>query len=398
MLKNIEKYIKKAMFLCKLSERVQLGERGMINSDRILNEFLKMAIIESPTRDERKMADTLKVELEQLGFSVTEDDAGKAIGGNTGNLFAVRKGGIPGDPLLLCAHMDTVKPVTGKYALVEGDTIRSGGDTVLGADDLAGVVEILEAVRSVDEDAKPCRDLEILFTVSEEFFLKGAENFDASKCRAKEAYILDVDGDIGTAVLAAPTGIRFIANVKGKSAHAAIAPEEGINAIAIAAKAISDMRLGRIDRETTASIGIIKGGEQGNIVPDSCFVEGETRSLSSKKATTQCRHMQECFENAAVELGGSVSFEITKVYDAYGVSEDSAVVRRFKNACKTVGIEPKLTSSTGGSDNSVLSQKGLQGIVVACGMHEIHSVNEYTKLSELTAMAKVVEQMITSEE
>lgn len=398
MLKNIEKYIKKAMFLCKLSERVQLGERGMINSDRILNEFLKMAIIESPTRDERKMADTLKVELEQLGFSVTEDDAGKAIGGNTGNLFAVRKGGIPGDPLLLCAHMDTVKPVTGKYALVEGDTIRSGGDTVLGADDLAGVVEILEAVRSVDEDAKPCRDLEILFTVSEEFFLKGAENFDASKCRAKEAYILDVDGDIGTAVLAAPTGIRFIANVKGKSAHAAIAPEEGINAIAIAAKAISDMRLGRIDRETTASIGIIKGGEQGNIVPDSCFVEGETRSLSSEKATTQCRHMQECFENAAVELGGSVSFEITKVYDAYGVSEDSAVVRRFKNACKTVGIEPKLTSSTGGSDNSVLSQKGLQGIVVACGMHEIHSVNEYTKLSELTAMAKVVEQMITSEE
>lgn len=398
MLKNIEKYIKKTIFLCKLSKRVQLGERGMINSDRILNEFLKMAIIESPTRDERKMADTLKVELEQLGFSVTEDDAGKAIGGNTGNLFAVRKGGIPGDPLLLCAHMDTVKPVTGKNALVEGDTIRSGGDTVLGADDLAGVVEILEAVRSVDEDAKPCRDLEILFTVSEEFFLKGAENFDASKCRAKEAYILDVDGDIGTAVLAAPTGIRFIANVKGKSAHAAIAPEEGINAIAIAAKAISDMRLGRIDRETTASIGIIKGGEQGNIVPDSCFVEGETRSLSSEKATTQCRHMQECFENAVVELGGSVSFEITKVYDAYGVSEDSAVVRRFKNACKTVGIEPKLTSSTGGSDNSVLSQKGLQGIVVACGMHEIHSVNEYTKLSELTAMAKVVEQMITSEE
>ena len=398
MLRNIEKNIKKTIFLCKLSERVQLGERGMIKNDRILNEFLKLAKIEAPTRDERKMADTLKAELELLGFSVSEDDAGKAIGGNTGNLFAIRKGTISGDPLLLCAHMDTVKPVTGKHAVVEGDTIHSGGDTVLGADDLAGVVEIFEAVRSVDEEGKPCRDLEILFTVSEEFFLKGAENFDASVCKAKEAYILDVDGDIGTAVLAAPTGIRFIANVKGKSAHAAIAPEEGINAIAIAAKAIAAMKLGRLDNETTASIGIIKGGEQGNIVPDSCFVEGETRSLSSDKAMTQCHHMQECFENAAAELGGSVSFEITKVYDAYGVPEDSAVVRRFKNACEAVGIEPKLTSSTGGSDNSVLSQKGLQGIVVACGMHEIHSVNEYTKLSELTAMAKVVEQIITSEE
>jgi len=370
----------------------------MIKSDCILNEFLKLASIESPTRNERSMADILKAKLEELGFVVTEDEAGNAIGGNTGNLFAVRKGSLPGDPLLLCAHMDTVQPVAGKHAVVEGDIIRSGGNTVLGADDLAGVVEILEAIRSVDEDGKPCRDLEILFTVSEEFFLKGAENFDASKCRAKEAYILDVDGEIGTAVLAAPTGIRFVANVKGKSAHAAIAPEEGINAIAIAAKAVASMKLGRLDSETTASIGIIKGGQQGNIVPDSCFVEGETRSLSAQKAVTQCQHMQACFEKAAAELGGSVSFEITKVYDAYGVPEDSAVVRRFKAACEAVGIEPKLTSSTGGSDNSVLSQKGIRGIVVACGMHEIHSVNEYTRLSELTAMAKVVEQIITSEE
>ena len=398
MLKIIEKYIKKTIFLCKLSERVQLGERRMIKSGRILNEFLKLAAIEAPTCDERQMADTLRPLLETMGFTVTEDETGKAIGGNTGNIFAFRKGSIPGEPLLLCAHLDTVKPVSGKHAVVEGDIIRSGGDTVLGADDLAGVVEILEAVRSVDEDDIPCRDLEMLFTVSEEFFLKGAENFDASKCKAKEAYILDADGDIGTAVLAAPTGIRFIANVKGKSAHAAIAPEEGINAIAIASKAIADMKLGRLDSETTASIGIIKGGEQGNIVPDTCFVEGETRSLSAKKAMTQCQHMQECFERAVFELGGSVSFEITKVYDAYGVPEDSAVVRRFITACEAVGIEPKLTSSTGGSDNSVLSQKGLQGIVVACGMHEIHSVNEYTKLSELTAMARVVEQLITSEE
>lgn len=370
----------------------------MIKSDRILNDFLKLAAIEAPTRDERKMADTLRPVLETMGFTVSEDEAGRAIGGNTGNLFAVRKGSIPGDPLLLCAHMDTVKPVAGKHAVVDGDFIRSAGDTVLGADDLAGVVEILEAVRSVDEDGRPCRDLEILFTVSEEFFLKGAENFDASVCKAKEAYILDVDGEIGTAVLAAPTGIRFIANVKGKSAHAAIAPEEGINAVAIASKAIAAMRLGRLDSETTASIGIIKGGEQGNIVPDSCFVEGETRSLSSEKAMTQCNHMQQCFEKAAEELGGSVSFEITRVYDAYGVPEDAAVVRRFKAACEAVGIEPELTFSTGGSDNSVLSRKGLQGIVVACGMHEIHSVNEYTKLSELTAMSKVVERLITAEE
>ncbi len=370
----------------------------MIDQTRILNEFVQLAAIEAPTRGERQMADTLKPLLESLGFTVTEDGAGQAIGGNAGNLFAVRKGSLPGAPLLLCAHMDTVKPTDGKHAVVDGDIIRSGGDTVLGADDLAGVVEILEAVRSADEDGIPCRDLEILFTVSEEFFLKGAENFDTSACRAKEAYILDVDGQIGTAVLAAPTGIRFIANVTGKSAHAAIAPEDGVNAIAIAAHAIANMKLGRLDDETTASIGIINGGRQGNIVPDSCFVEGETRSLSDAKAVAQCHHMQQCFESAAKMLGGSVSFDITRVYDAYGVAADSAVVRRFQRACIAQGIRPRLTSSTGGSDNSVLSNRGLQGIVVACGMHEIHSVNEYTKLSELTAMAGVVQRIITSEE
>lgn len=370
----------------------------MIDSKRLTDSFLALTAIDSPTFSERAMADELTARLTELGLTVTEDDAAAAIGGNAGNILGVLPGTIPGAPLLFAAHMDTVKPCEGKKALVKPDgTITSEGDTILGADDLCGVAEILEALRSIQEENKPHRDIEVLFTVAEEFFLKGSEHFNMSRCRAREGYILDVDGPVGTAVVGAPTGVRFIANVHGKSAHAAIAPEEGINAVTIAARAIAGIRQGRLDQDTTACISIIRGGEQGNIVPDSCFVEGEVRSLDPGKADYQVSHMQRAFIQAAGYAKGSVDFQLTRVYEAYRVPEDAAVVQRFLEACRQCGIEPSLTCSTGGSDNSMLSAKGFQGIILACGMHDIHGTSEYTSVGELMAGAQMVEKLMTSE-
>lgn len=370
----------------------------MINSKRLTESFVSLTAIDSPTFSERAMADELTRRLVELGLTVTEDDAAAAIGGNTGNILATLPGTIPGPPLLFAAHMDTVQPCEGKKALVgEDGTITSEGDTILGADDLCGVAEILEALRSIQEENKPHRDIEVLFTVAEEYFLKGSEHFDITRCRAREGYILDVDGPVGTAVVGAPTGIRFIANVQGKSAHAAIAPEEGINAVTIAARAIAGIRQGRIDQDTTACISIIRGGTQGNIVPDSCFVEGEVRSLDPGKADYQVSHMQRCFIQAAGYAGGSVDFQLTRVYEAYRVPEEAPVVQSFMTACRQCGIEPSLTCSTGGSDNSMLSAKGFQGIILACGMHDIHGTSEHTSVGELTAMAQLVEKLMTAE-
>lgn len=368
----------------------------MIRKEKVTDLFCRLALIDSPSFHEREMADKLTELLKSLDFSVWEDQAGVGCGGTAGNIYARLQGDLPGRPLLFSAHMDTVQPCVGKNILIEEDgTIRSDKTTITGADDLTGIVEILEAVRSAREEKTPHRSIEVLFTIGEEYFLTGAKAFDFQRIQAEEAYILDTDGEIGTAVIGAPTGIRFIANVVGKSAHAALAPETGVNAIAIAARAVSRMKIGRVDDETTASIGIIRGGTEGNIVPDSCFVEGETRSLSPQKARKQAKHMVDCFEKAAEEMGGSCNCELTFVYEAYQIPREHPVVARFERACKASGLEPKLIYSCGGSDNSVLTQNGIVGIVLAAGMHSIHSVSEMTSVQELCKMAELVERIIT---
>ena len=367
----------------------------MIQRERILNEFVTLASVSSPSFGERAMADLLRPRLEALGFAVEEDTALAAMGGNAGNLHAYRPGEAGGEPLLFSAHMDTVKPCENKHVLVDPDgRIHTDGTTVLGGDDLTGVVELLQAIESCLEDGVPLRPLEILFSVSEEYFLKGAEHFDCSRLRAEQVYVLDVDGEIGTAVIGAPTGIRLVWNVHGTAAHAALAPEEGISAIAIAAQAISRMSLGRIDADTTANIGIIRGGSAGNIVPDSCFVEGETRSLVHEKALAQCAHMEAAFRTAAEAAGGTADLETTQVYHAYAVAPGHPLVQRFQRACAQVGLTPRLVTSTGGSDNSIFSGRGLTGIILATGMHRIHSVEEYTTLDELEQMTRLVAALI----
>jgi tripeptide aminopeptidase len=371
------------------------GNFPMIRPEVIKNEFLKLASVTSPTFGERPMADLLRPRLEQLGFTVKEDRAIADLGGNCGNLYGFRPGELAGEPLLFSAHMDTVKPCENKHVLLDDDgTIHTDGTTILGADDLSGVVEFLQAVGSCIEDGIPLRPLEVLFSVSEEFFLKGAAGFDFRQVRAKQAYVLDVDGLIGTAVLGAPTGYRFVAHVHGRAAHAALSPENGINAIGIAARAVANIPQGRLDDETTANIGIIRGGVAGNVVSDECFVEGETRSLCHEKAEAQCRLMQAAFEQAARDLGGFVTFEITKVYDAYATPADHPVVQRFVTACEAVGLAPQLVTSCGGSDNSVFAQNGITGIVVASGMHNIHGVDEYTTVDELVKMTELVTQLL----
>ncbi len=368
----------------------------MIQPEAIKTEFLRLAAVTSPSFGERQMADLLRPRLEALGFQVREDRSVEALGGNCGNLYGYRPGELDAEPLLFSAHMDTVKPCERKQLIVDDDgTIHTDGTTVLGSDDLSGVVEFLHAVESCIQENIPLRPLEVLFSVSEEYFLKGAQGFDYSQICAKQAYVLDVDGEIGTAVVGAPTGIRFIAHVQGRAAHAALAPEDGCNAISIAAEAIRRMPLGRLDSDTTANIGIIKGGISGNVVPETCFVEGETRSLVHEKAEGQCARMRQAFEQAAQEMGGSVTFEITKVYDAYAVAPEHPVVTRFQRACREAGLMPVLTTSCGGSDNSVFSQHGITGIVVATGMHRIHSVDEYTTLEELVKMTQVVKNLMT---
>ncbi|MCI5529804.1 MAG: M20/M25/M40 family metallo-hydrolase, partial [Blautia sp.] len=188
------------------------------DSKRILEEFQELTSVDCISFQERAIADRLKKKLTALGFTVEEDDAGEFYGSDTGNLYGYLPGTLPGPPILLSAHMDTVEPGCGKKAVVHEDgRITSAGDTILGADDVCGLVEILEGIRILKEQGIPHRAVEVLFPVAEELFIKGTNRFDFGRIRAKEAYVLDLSNEVGTAALRAPSLISFCINVKGKS-------------------------------------------------------------------------------------------------------------------------------------------------------------------------------------
>lgn len=365
--------------------------------NRMISEFLELAAYSVPSKHEAEIRQCLMEKLLELGFSVSVDDAFPET--HSGSLYGFLPGKMPGEPILFTAHMDTVTPCENKKITVEPDgTIHTDGTTILGGDDLTGVVEILEAVRQIQEKNLPHRDIEVIFTACEEYFVEGAQKLDYSRIHSREAYVLDTDGEIGTAVLAAPTGIRVMATLEGKASHAALKPEDGINAVSMAADAISHMRLGRVDADTTANIGIIRGGTSGNIVPDRCFVEGETRSLVHESALRQRDHMAACFQEAADRAGGSVEFAISTVYTAWSVDEDAPICQRFCRAANQAELKPVFQRACGGSDASFLSAHGISCLVLATGMHEIHSVREYTTVQEMETMARLVRQLMCDPE
>lgn len=357
--------------------------------ERMVAEFLELAAYSVPSKQETEIRQCLRKKLLELGFSVSMDEAFPET--HSGSLYGFLPGVLHGEPILFTAHMDTVTPCENKRITVEPDgTIHTDGTTILGGDDLTGVVEILEAVRQIREQQLPHRDIEVIFTACEEYFVEGAQKLDYNRIRSREAYVLDTDGEIGTAVCAAPTGIRVMATLEGRASHAALKPEDGRNAIAMAAGAISMMRLGRVDADTTANIGIIRGGDSGNIVPSRCFVEGETRSLVHESALRQRDHMAECFQAAAEQRGGKAELEISTVYTAWSVEESHGICRRFCRAAEQTGLKPVFQRACGGSDASFLSAHGISCLVLATGMHEIHSVREYTTVQEMNTMAQVV--------
>jgi tripeptide aminopeptidase len=360
------------------------GEIAM-NQERLIKKFQKLVEIDSPTYGERQMADTLACELKRLGFTVEEDQAGEVYGGTAGNLYAYRRGSIPGEPILFSTHMDTVEPSCGKRAVVHEDgRITSDGTTVLGADCMSGTAALLEALEEICETDTPIRDLEVIFFIAEEKHLRGSEVFDFSKVKAKEAYILDLSGPVGTAAYQAPTLAELHIHVQGKAAHAGFAPERGIHAIAAAARAVSRMEMGHVGPEMTVNIGSIEGGlSASNIVPESCRLLGEVRSYSHEQAMEQVRKIEAIFREEAEKAGGSSELTYTVPVHAYCTPKDHPVVTRFQRACEKMGLSGALTQTFGGSDQSNLSLHGVQGLVLASAMEQVHSCQEYTEIPEL---------------
>jgi len=371
----------------------------VIQAARIKEDFLDLAAISSLSRREGAIARRLESMLKSMGASVEVDDAGEKIGGETGNILARFTGTAPGAvPFLLSAHMDTVGPAENIRLVVEGDIVRTDHTTVLGGDDKAGIVAILEAIRVLRENEIPHGDIELVLSICEENGLLGAKHFDTGKLKARRGLVLDVDG-VCELITRAPVANRLSVAVTGLEAHAGICPERGLSAIQIASEAIAGMKLGRVDAETTANLGRIQGGLATNIVPTRVVVDGETRSLSVEKLEAQTEHMRRRFEQAAArhavrledgEHRARVEVKVERQYERLNVSDSARVVTLVAEATTGLGKSFRTRATGGGSDANVYTTKGIEVANLACGMRDIHTVNEWVDLKDLHTTASIV--------
>lgn len=356
----------------------------MINQERMLDEFIAFVSIKAATRAEREVSDLLKKRLTELQADITEDAAGEKIGGNCGNILAYIKGNRDDVPvIMLSAHLDCVEPCTDIKPQRRNGLITSAGDTILGADDKAGVVSILEALRVLRENNLPHGDIQLVFTVAEEGGLNGSKNLAPSLLKADIGYALDAGGPPGEIITLAPGQNSINVVVHGKTAHAGIAPEEGLNAIIVAAKALAKLKQGRIDEETTANVGLINGGIATNIVPDKVEIHCEARSRNVDKLERQTKHMVEIFEQVVAENGGKAEVTVNRAYDSFALDAASPVVQLATKAAEAIGLPSRLTGTGGGSDANYFNTYGIPCAVLGIGMSKVHTTDEFIKESDL---------------
>ncbi|MBC8525377.1 MAG: M20/M25/M40 family metallo-hydrolase [Candidatus Cloacimonetes bacterium] len=358
---------------------------------RVVDYFISLVKIDSESKDELAMAQRMRDDLTAMGAEVVFDNAHVKTKGNVGNLLARFSGQIDKEPLLLCSHLDTVKPGKGIKPIVKDGKIFSDGSTILGADDKSGIVEIVEAIRRLQERQIAFAPIEVLLTISEEIGLFGGKNLDYSLLKAKTGYSLD-SHRIGSVVIQAPTLNKFDIKVFGKESHSGACPERGISAIQIAAEAISKLKLGRIDEETTANIGIIKGGVARNIIPNEVTLEGEVRSHNIEKLEKITGAILNIFNETAqqyqVEVKNQiyksrVDSKVTNDFPALKIDKNEEVVKIALQAAENIGLEPKVEIGGGGSDSNIFYSHGLNIPILGTGMQDVHSLKENISISDL---------------
>jgi len=374
-----------------------------VNKARLRDEFLELAGIGSVSKREGNVAKRLVTILEGMGATVQIDDAGERVGGDTGNLVARFAGTAPDvAPFLLCGHMDTVPPADHVRPVVDGDVIKSDGTTVLGGDDKAGIVAILETVRLLRERGIAHGPIDVLFTICEELGLLGAKQFDVGRLRARTGLILDCDG-VHELITRAPAANRMQYVVHGLEAHAGLAPEQGISAVQVAAEAIAAMRLGRVDDTTTANVGRIEGGLASNIVPNQVVLRAETRSLTLDGLERQTRHMLECLERAAarhrVTVAGRehvarIEARVHRDYEPLAVADDTGIVRLVRDAASRLTTTFKTRATGAASDANVFAARGLEVANLGCGMRQIHTVNEWVDVNDMVATTELLVETV----
>jgi tripeptide aminopeptidase len=350
--------------------------------DDLLDLFVRLVEIPSPSGNERAVADFIIGFLRDAGLDPSEDDSASATGAGSGNVLVSVPGGGRGVPIVVAAHMDTVAVSDPIAAVVEGGVVRSAGDTILGGDDKAACAVLLAVLADLAAAPPPC-GFEAIFSTCEEVGLRGAKALDLSRLAAQAGFVFDSTGPVGAVITRAPSQKMVTADFHGVAAHAGIAPEKGRSAIAAAASGVAAMKLGRIDEVTTANIGLINGGSAINVVPERCRIEGEVRSHDAALLAAQTAHMVDAVQLAAGVAGIDVEVTVRDAFTGFSLDDGALPVRIACAALRELGIEPRIAASGGGSDVNVYNAGGLASVNLSVGMEMVHTSDEYLPIERL---------------
>ena len=367
----------------------------MVREDRLIALFKSLCSINSPALQERRIVDWTKKYLSDMGLEVTEDNAGSEIGGNANNVIATLKGNQAGaDRIFFSAHFDTVEPTDGLVIEERDGVFYSSSDTILGADDKGGMAPIIEAVQAIIESGEPHGDIVLLLSCAEEIGLKGAAALPINDLNLDYGFVFDTGPPVGSFVTKTATHDKLDIFIEGRPAHAGKDPEKGINAICVAADAVSAMKMGRISPNTTANLGSIAGGTATNIVCPSVMIRAEARSTVVAELDAQVNHMIQRFEESARKFDTTVQINHKRHYDAYEIAPDARVVKVAQAAAAKLGLSGELRTTLGGSDANVYNTKGVPCIVVATGMEKIHTHDEFISRADLVKTAELAVEII----
>ncbi|NYB75940.1 M20/M25/M40 family metallo-hydrolase [Sedimentibacter hydroxybenzoicus DSM 7310] len=367
----------------------------MINQERLINVFMEYVQIDSETKNEKAISKRIINDLKDLGYEPYTDEAGKKLNSNGNNVYCFIPGTNQSESMLFSAHMDTVTPGNGIVPYIDGNYIKSKGDTILGGDDKAGITAIIEALRTIKENNLPHRPIEIVFTICEEGGVNGVKEVEFSKLTSKKGIVLDSGGSPGKIIIEAPGQTRIFAEITGKPSHAGVSPEKGISAITVAAEAVTNMNLLRIDSETTANIGTFKAVGATNIVSPLVEIVAEARSRSTEKLKLQTDHMVKCLQDACDKYGAALEYNIEYCYLSYAFDSEDEHIKQIESVCEKLGLEAEKIPSGGGSDANVFNLNGIKAVNVGAGMELAHTTDEQLNINDFINASKFVFELMT---
>ncbi len=377
-----------------------------INRERLAATFTELCEISSPSNQEGTIAACLKEKFAALGAdAIIEDGSAAQTGSESGNLIVRFSGNLPEqEGLFFSCHMDTVGPADGVQVLRTGDIFTSKGETILGGDDKSGIAAILEFLTLLQETNSPHPMIEVVITTCEEVGLLGAKHLDYRQLQTKYGYALDSSG-IDHVIVGAPAANKIEIQIKGLAAHAGLCPEAGINALSLAADALSGLRMGRLDEESSRNFGLIQGGVATNIVPEQILLKGEVRSHSTEKLAVYTKEIRDTFERTVADWQStpatgdkrpSMTFTIVNDYPALTIADDTPVIKRMRKAAALAGKTLQYIVAGGGSDANIFCGYGLPTAIVATGMNKVHTVDEQLDLNDLVNLTELLHALATT--